>query len=164
MVSVGFSKWDPLRESVVKCSKRVQITLFLFGILRLLVSVAGEGDPFMESVAGSSASFVDVSSGVDIGFPEVSQASFPGPSLPSGPREGEKEKRRTPAWTDRILWRSREPGVKLLSYGSAPLYASDHRPVSALFTLQVSPNFLCFTKPILDCCTHHGSPGFEYSY
>jgi len=45
------------------------------------------------------------------------------------------QKRRTPAWTDRVLWRS--DAAHLLSYESAELTASDHMPVSATFSLPV---------------------------
>lgn len=45
------------------------------------------------------------------------------------------EKKRTPAWTDRILWRPAE-GLTQHSYGAAPLMLSDHRPVHASFQLQ----------------------------
>ena len=47
------------------------------------------------------------------------------------------EKRRRPAWCDRILWRSSSPeAVELLSYGSAQMTVSDHMPVTATFALQ----------------------------
>uniref|UniRef100_A0A7S2ZM21 Inositol polyphosphate-related phosphatase domain-containing protein n=2 Tax=Rhodosorus marinus TaxID=101924 RepID=A0A7S2ZM21_9RHOD len=42
--------------------------------------------------------------------------------------------KRTPSWTDRILWRSRL-GVRLLAYRRHEVYSSDHRPVSALFDI-----------------------------
>lgn len=45
------------------------------------------------------------------------------------------QKKRTPAWTDRVLWRS--GAMKQLSYGSAELTASDHMPVAAVFSLPV---------------------------
>ncbi|GBP83839.1 Synaptojanin-1 [Eumeta japonica] len=58
------------------------------------------------------------------------------------------EKCRAPAWTDRILWRSRkytiEPEItselaagKLLHYGRAELKQSDHRPVIAILEIEV---------------------------
>ncbi|KAG8455609.1 hypothetical protein GDO86_001709 [Hymenochirus boettgeri] len=67
-------------------------------------------------------------------------------------------KKRKPAWTDRILWRMKRPvadgpapqtgtvstrskelSVTLLSYGSHMQYTeSDHKPVSAIFSLQFS--------------------------
>jgi hypothetical protein len=49
------------------------------------------------------------------------------------------EKQRTPSWTDRILWLdNREETVTLRSYGACQsLVASDHKPVSAVFDVQV---------------------------
>lgn len=46
------------------------------------------------------------------------------------------EKARTPSWTDRIL--SRGSNLRQLSYGSAPLLFSDHRPVYATFAANVT--------------------------
>ena len=47
------------------------------------------------------------------------------------------EKRRRPAWCDRILWRSGAPeAARLLTYASAQLTVSDHMPVTATFALQ----------------------------
>ncbi|KAM3286622.1 type IV inositol polyphosphate 5-phosphatase 6 [Capsicum chacoense] len=45
------------------------------------------------------------------------------------------EKQRTPAWCDRILWYGK--GVKQLSYFRSESKFSDHRPVSALFSVLV---------------------------
>ncbi|CAL1357876.1 unnamed protein product [Linum trigynum] len=50
-----------------------------------------------------------------------------------GGRSGEKQ--RTPAWCDRILWWGE--GVKQLSYFRSESMFSDHRPVSALFSMEV---------------------------
>lgn len=65
------------------------------------------------------------------------------------------EKCRSPAWTDRILWRSRKYTVdpestselaagKLLHYGRAELKQSDHRPVIA--TLEIEVLQVSYTK------------------
>ncbi|KAI6203085.1 Phosphoinositide 5-phosphatase [Aphelenchoides besseyi] len=49
------------------------------------------------------------------------------------------EKCRSPAWTDRILWRdTQELPVYLTHYGRAELKTSDHRPVAATFSVSVS--------------------------
>jgi hypothetical protein len=48
------------------------------------------------------------------------------------------EKRRTPAWCDRILYRARDPErVKQTSYRRYEADVSDHRPVSAAFEVTV---------------------------
>ncbi|XP_077247323.1 type IV inositol polyphosphate 5-phosphatase 7-like [Tasmannia lanceolata] len=46
-----------------------------------------------------------------------------------------KEKRRTPAWCDRILWYGR--GLNQLSYVRGESRFSDHRPVYSIFTAEV---------------------------
>ncbi|CAM8933333.1 unnamed protein product [Rhodiola kirilowii] len=46
-----------------------------------------------------------------------------------------KEKRRTPAWCDRILWYGR--GLRQLSYVRGESRFSDHRPVSSIFLAKV---------------------------
>jgi inositol polyphosphate 5-phosphatase INPP5B/F len=51
--------------------------------------------------------------------------------------------KRTPSYTDRILWRrglpdaapASRPDLTVLRYTSAPVYSSDHRPVSATFSM-----------------------------
>ncbi|KAI5076472.1 hypothetical protein GOP47_0008537 [Adiantum capillus-veneris] len=50
--------------------------------------------------------------------------------------EGAKpgEKRRTPAWCDRILWHGK--GLKQLSYRRSELTLSDHRPLIAVFNAE----------------------------
>ncbi|XP_048226172.1 type I inositol polyphosphate 5-phosphatase 8 isoform X2 [Ricinus communis] len=47
-----------------------------------------------------------------------------------------KEKRRTPAWCDRILWKGE--GLKQMWYVRGESRFSDHRPVYSLFSVQVS--------------------------
>ncbi|KAG5029706.1 hypothetical protein JHK87_013220 [Glycine soja] len=46
-----------------------------------------------------------------------------------------KKKRRTPAWCDRILWRGN--GIEQLSYIRGESRFSDHRPVCAVFSVDV---------------------------
>ncbi|KAI8540782.1 hypothetical protein RHMOL_Rhmol08G0011800 [Rhododendron molle] len=46
-----------------------------------------------------------------------------------------KKKRRTPAWCDRILWRG--GGIEQLSYIRGESRFSDHRPVCAVFAVEV---------------------------
>ncbi|XWS41539.1 hypothetical protein CRYUN_Cryun17cG0090400 [Craigia yunnanensis] len=46
-----------------------------------------------------------------------------------------KKKRRTPAWCDRILWHG--AGIEQLSYIRGESRFSDHRPVSAVFSVEI---------------------------
>lgn len=47
-------------------------------------------------------------------------------------------KRRIPSWCDRILWNSRDPSrVEQLHYRRWEVNVSDHRPISAGFTITV---------------------------
>ncbi|GFP98343.1 type i inositol 1 4 5-trisphosphate 5-phosphatase cvp2 [Phtheirospermum japonicum] len=51
-----------------------------------------------------------------------------------------KEKRRTPAWCDRILWKGE--GLKQMCYARGESRFSDHRPVYSLFSMRVNlPNY-----------------------
>ncbi|CAI9265464.1 unnamed protein product [Lactuca saligna] len=47
----------------------------------------------------------------------------------------EEEKRRTPAWCDRILWKGK--GIEQLRYESVDSQMSDHRPVRSVFSIVV---------------------------
>ncbi|GFZ00889.1 myo-inositol polyphosphate 5-phosphatase 2 [Actinidia rufa] len=49
------------------------------------------------------------------------------------PKEGEKK--RSPAWCDRVLWLGK--GIKQISYRRADMRLSDHRPVSSVFLVEV---------------------------
>ncbi|XP_057972328.1 type I inositol polyphosphate 5-phosphatase 8 isoform X2 [Malania oleifera] len=51
---------------------------------------------------------------------------------------GSREKRRTPAWCDRILWRGE--GLKQIWYLRGESRFSDHRPVYSLFSARVDPS------------------------
>ena len=48
------------------------------------------------------------------------------------------EKQRAPAWCDRILWNCKRGSCKQEHYARHELTASDHRPVSAKFNLEVT--------------------------
>ena len=47
-------------------------------------------------------------------------------------------KNRTPAWCDRILWKGDEESITQIAYRSHPdFFISDHKPVSALFNVNI---------------------------
>ncbi|XP_059441550.1 type I inositol polyphosphate 5-phosphatase 2 [Corylus avellana] len=69
-----------------------------------------------------------------IDFPPTYKYEFNSDSyVGENPKEGEKK--RSPAWCDRILWLGK--GIKQLSYERAELKLSDHRPVSSNFLVEV---------------------------
>lgn len=55
-------------------------------------------------------------------------------------------KRRAPAWTDRILWRA-SSAVSPLAYTRHGMRESDHRPVSASFTLKLGGGSWAVAEP-----------------
>lgn len=63
------------------------------------------------------------------------------PTYKYDPRTSEydtSEKQRSPAWCDRVLWRARIPSrVHLLHYQRYEANVSDHRPISAAFTVTI---------------------------
>ncbi|XP_023005884.1 type I inositol polyphosphate 5-phosphatase 8-like [Cucurbita maxima] len=69
-----------------------------------------------------------------------------------------REKRRTPAWCDRILWRG--VGMKQMWYTRGECRFSDHRPVYSLFSVQVdlANENLSNTNSIITAAT---KPSFE---
>ncbi|XP_073154455.1 type I inositol polyphosphate 5-phosphatase 8-like isoform X2 [Henckelia pumila] len=65
-----------------------------------------------------------------------------------------KQKRRTPAWCDRILWKGK--GLKQMSYSRGESRFSDHRPVVSLFAVQVNvPTKLEPTQQSLRSMLHY---------
>ncbi|KAL1921725.1 uncharacterized protein VTP21DRAFT_10367 [Calcarisporiella thermophila] len=78
-------------------------------------------------------------------------------------------RRRVPSWCDRVLWRSRAGArVELGHYRSYPEYMnSDHRPVSASFTLAVmhsadsGPRFLANARDEYQTPCSHGPFGID---
>ncbi|XP_074588264.1 type I inositol polyphosphate 5-phosphatase 1-like [Curcuma longa] len=67
-----------------------------------------------------------------INFPPTYKYEFDSSSYV---RDDHKGGRRNPAWCDRILWFGK--GAKLLNYRRAELKLSDHRPVTAIFAVEV---------------------------
>lgn len=65
-----------------------------------------------------------------------------------------KKKRRTPAWCDRILWRGN--GIEQLSYIRGESRFSDHRPVCAVFQVevQIKTNSRRFRKGYPSCAAN----------
>ncbi|KAI7738600.1 hypothetical protein M8C21_011461 [Ambrosia artemisiifolia] len=71
----------------------------------------------------------------------------------ANPKEGEK--RRAPAWCDRILWLGK--GIKQLCYNQADIRMSDHRPVSSVFAVDVEvfdPRKLCRALNLTSAAVH----------
>ncbi|KAI9217856.1 hypothetical protein BC828DRAFT_408119 [Blastocladiella britannica] len=91
-----------------------------------------------------------------VGFEEAPIAFLPTYKFNNGSNTYDtSEKNRIPAWCDRILWRTRQPGrqqqqqqqqqqepfkpkLDLLTYARAELLVSDHKPVLAVFRSTVS--------------------------
>ncbi|RDX72692.1 Type I inositol polyphosphate 5-phosphatase 2, partial [Mucuna pruriens] len=69
-----------------------------------------------------------------INFPPTYKYEFNSDKyIGENPKEGEKK--RSPAWCDRILWLGK--GIKQLQYRRAENKLSDHRPVSSIFSVDV---------------------------
>ncbi|TKY55546.1 Type I inositol polyphosphate 5-phosphatase 2 [Spatholobus suberectus] len=69
-----------------------------------------------------------------INFPPTYKYEFDSDKyIGENPKEGEKK--RSPAWCDRILWLGK--GIKQLQYRRAENKLSDHRPVSSIFSVDV---------------------------
>ncbi|CAI9107789.1 OLC1v1007233C4 [Oldenlandia corymbosa var. corymbosa] len=84
-----------------------------------------------------------------------------------------KEKRRTPAWCDRILWYGR--GIHQLSYVRGESRFSDHRPVYSIFLAEVESISRSRVKKSMSCASSrieveellpysHGYSGLNYFY
>ncbi|PSS36704.1 Type I inositol polyphosphate 5-phosphatase [Actinidia chinensis var. chinensis] len=82
-----------------------------------------------------------------------------------------KKKRRTPAWCDRILWHGR--GIEQLSYIRGESRFSDHRPVCAVFAVEVEmrsksstrfrKGYSCATRlEYEDCCIPQRHSFYEF--
>uniref|UniRef100_A0A7N0TFL6 Inositol polyphosphate-related phosphatase domain-containing protein n=1 Tax=Kalanchoe fedtschenkoi TaxID=63787 RepID=A0A7N0TFL6_KALFE len=71
-------------------------------------------------------------------FPPTYKYTF-GSDRYSGGDMHPKEKRRTPAWCDRILWHGE--GLQQLSYVRGESKFSDHRPVYSIFWAEVESNY-----------------------
>eukprot|EP00037_Helgoeca_nana_P029701 m.358517 g.358517 ORF g.358517 m.358517 type:complete len:659 (-) comp28031_c0_seq2:263-2239(-) len=86
------------------------------------------------------------SDGVFHGFQEGELAFKPTYKFDRGTNTYDtSEKRRLPAWTDRVLYREREPNtIECLEYTSCPeLLESDHKPVRALFAVDIPQSAWC---------------------
>ncbi|XP_030530871.2 type IV inositol polyphosphate 5-phosphatase 6-like [Rhodamnia argentea] len=67
--------------------------------------------------------------------PTYKYSSLNGNRYSGGLPSRRREKQRTPAWCDRILWYGK--GARQISYSRSESKFSDHRPVSALFATQI---------------------------
>ncbi|OWM66858.1 hypothetical protein CDL15_Pgr002653 [Punica granatum] len=91
----------------------------------------------------------------------------------AGENRHPKEKRRTPAWCDRILWYGR--GLSQLSYVRGESRFSDHRPVYGVFLVEVESINRGRIKKSMSCSNarieveellphSHGFTNFNYFY
>ncbi|KAL9239687.1 hypothetical protein vseg_013986 [Gypsophila vaccaria] len=83
----------------------------------------------------------------------------------------QKQKRRTPAWCDRILWHGK--GLRQLSYVRGESRFSDHRPVYSMFLVEVEASHQGKSRKSTSCASarfeveellpySHGHEGFNF--
>ncbi|KAH9623366.1 hypothetical protein KSS87_012622 [Heliosperma pusillum] len=88
----------------------------------------------------------------------------------AGADANQKQKRRTPAWCDRILWYGK--GFRQLSYVRGESRFSDHRPVYSVFLVEVESSYLGRFRKSMSSSARveveellpysHGYGGFNY--
>jgi phosphatidylinositol-bisphosphatase len=73
-----------------------------------------------------------------VGYKETRPAFWPTYKYDLGSSEYDtSEKQRVPSWTDRVLWRCKRGACRQERYERHELGGSDHRPISASFSLDV---------------------------